>query len=1041
MATPQWHTSYSNVTIGELLVSEPDWDYITSSFSTSPYADIDKLYTLYYTDDNYLWANNKTYQFITDVSFINYGGYHNTKSGSFSVTTNWMDTFIYADGATPSDVSSGYYIFYSSPPTSINNDKYLTYNANGYLNYTYSAGIYKLSFNEIDFKIQGFSYFRYSTTPSSNDSLGWSYDKLSNGYYWYDKIGTSSATPKNLYPVGGDNGSKTSDVGYRLNNYISKFIPYTYFNLSFSCSVVYGAYKPNNPLEIWLSPTLPTSAPSTTSDLISGIVENISNSQLIGTVSNTVDTSVSFYGLKGNQYIYFRGGFAGITSSIHNNHYSQVTLTNITIDGAYHPDNNDLISITYSNIQISPTGLTGSVYSAVVGHGNTLNESNTIVNNIFSKIGNGKFISGIWENGVWNSGWRDDEVKQEFYNVSQFVGYQKIKRWRVQLQGPTSSVYNLNIGDNVAIGNIIAIDINENRKLLKNYFTIVNKTTTTITVEFDNDFPLRRIEKDSNYHRIYVTKNIWLSGGFLNGYFSGVWNYGLFKGYPLITEMYDTHWIDGIFDGGHFNTSNYTIPDFIDTFWVSPGKVGLSFSATGSQHGLSVGDLIIISNDIVNPQYNTDTYITKVIDNYNVETDLNGGISGNIMESGSVSINLSTGLIQNTNFKSNNISTITSNISMDSYSVFIYNSWMDVNYYDTSATNIGKPQNLLNSISRKQYSENNLYGYPTNDVLSSDSSFRDSFSTTVRNYKLGTKYKIFSDFIGDSGTFENYFDTPLSFIDQGWTFSISQPLTLVIPFVGPIIFTSSLTFSRTLDTGIPNILGEELKIESTIFGGILEIGTHSSNNILNRNNEIIQKNRYTKIEFDIITFSNYDILLNAYNSDGNSGHAYIDYQLLNSPVINFTNLNYTKRGTTYVKSTYLPIYNNIEHIFTNKKSKVEYFYNKTNLSMWILGNIINATTDYTIDNLHFYEIDMIPFFQYFTDNNINKSIQIPYQGLSPFIDYSNANFRFIDNIAIGLDSIQTVSSNTVISGVGIGNTSVDNSAWVDTVGNSGLRSQ
>jgi hypothetical protein len=63
---------------------------------------------------------------------------------------------------------------------------------------------------------------------------------------------------------------------------------------------------------------------------------------------------------------------------------------------------------------------------------------------------------------------------------------------------------------------------------------------------------------------------------------------------------------------------------------------------------------------------------------------------------------------------------------------------------------------------------------------------------------------------------------------------------------------------------------------------------------------------------------------------------------------------------------------------------------------------------------------MIPFFQYFTEDNINKGIQIPYQAISPFIDYTNSNFSLIDNISIGLDSIQTQNSNTVVSGVGIG---------------------
>ena len=63
---------------------------------------------------------------------------------------------------------------------------------------------------------------------------------------------------------------------------------------------------------------------------------------------------------------------------------------------------------------------------------------------------------------------------------------------------------------------------------------------------------------------------------------------------------------------------------------------------------------------------------------------------------------------------------------------------------------------------------------------------------------------------------------------------------------------------------------------------------------------------------------------------------------------------------------------------------------------------------------------MIPFFSYFTEDNINKGIQVPYQGISPFIDYSNSNFSFIDNISIGLDSIKTQNSNTVVSGVGVG---------------------
>ena len=124
-----------------------------------------------------------------------------------------------------------------------------------------------------------------------------------------------------------------------------------------------------------------------------------------------------------------------------------------------------------------------------------------------------------------------------------------------------------------------------------------------------------------------------------------------------------------------------------------------------------------------------------------------------------------------------------------------------------------------------------------------------------------------------------------------------------------------------------------------------------------------------------------------------------------------------------IAASYLPIYSNVNHLTTPNRKKSEYFYNKRNLAMHFHGysQLPNTeSVEYIIDNLHFYEVDMIPFFQYFTEDTINKGVEIPFQGISPFIDYSNANFNFIDNIAIGLDSIQTQNSNTVVSGVGIG---------------------
>lgn len=994
---------------------------------------IDYLYTLSYATASYNWKNNKQYRFCTDTLDI----WDN--SGSFSVTTNWNDTLEYTLGTTPSNVSPGStstqsFYLYSSPQASVSSPYYLTYRANGTFSNAGTSknrGIVDINVTELDFIIQGFSYYKLKNEELNNvnNSLGWYYDVTDDLHLWYDRSGTSSLSLKNLYPVGGSNGYKTSHVAYRLNNYIGKFIPYSYFNISFQ-------YLNDNdfPLEIYLSPELPT--PDAAGDLITGILDAPINSIKISSLTHSgpsaslgYTTPVEFYGLKGNQYIYFKGAYTGdeVTGAT----YCKTFIKNIKIDGGYNDGNNKQYLINYGSTQSSLVSqLTNATYSSIVGYGDTVSGSTNNLSNVFSKIGNGKFLSGIWENGVWNSGWREDEIMQEFYSVYLFVGYEKQKRWRVELQGPTASVSNFNIGDNVSIGNIISIDINENRNILKNYFTIIGKTGTSIIVEFDNNFPLRRIEKDSINHRIYVTKNVWLSGGFFNGYFTGVWNYGLFKGYPMITEMYNTHWIDGIFDGGHFKTDLYQIPNFIDTFYNN-GKVGLSFSATES-HGLIVGDIITInkSNKTINPQYDGETTVTSVIDSNNIVTNLDWG-NNSTMEGGEITTEISKGLIQKSTIKSNNTSTITSNTSLYSYSVFSYNSWIDVNYTDTSATNIGKPQNLLNSTSRKQYSENNLYGYITNDILDSNSTFRDSFSISEREYRLGTKYKIFNDFIGDSGNFENYFYDNSDFIDMGWSYSIYN--------------NGSLTFSRTDDNGIPGILGEELNVKATGLGGVLDINTsYNGTDILNKTYGEIQKSRYTKIEFDVITYST---IIASYSTStipffginisvtDHRPYEFIKFfssglifSYIDIPHIHFDNLNFTNRpyGIT-ISTTYLPIYKNVNHLKTNKKKKMEYFYNKKNLSMNFLGytylnNGQHNTTEveYIIDNLHFYEVDMIPFFQYFTDESINKGIQIPYQGISPFIDYTNSNFKFIDNISIGLDSIQTVNSNTAISGVGVG---------------------
>ena len=150
-------------------------------------------------------------------------------------------------------------------------------------------------------------------------------------------------------------------------------------------------------------------------------------------------------------------------------------------------------------------------------------------------------------------------------------------------------------------------------------------------------------------------------------------------------------------------------------------------------------------------------------------------------------------------------------------------------------------------------------------------------------------------------------------------------------------------------------------------------------------------------------------------------------------MLHFNNLNTTLRNVYYsslgatvstiIPASYLPISSNVNHLSTSKKRKIEYFYNKRNLSMNFSGYstyYASSTFDYVIDNLKFIEIDMIPFFQYFVESNINKGVQVPFQGISPYIDYSNPFFNFLDNISLGVSSIAVSNSNVPVSGVGAG---------------------
>lgn len=70
----------------------------------------------------------------------------------------------------------------------------------------------------------------------------------------------------------------------------------------------------------------------------------------------------------------------------------------------------------------------------------------------------------------------------------------------------------------------------------------------------------------------------------------------------------------------------------------------------------------------------------------------------------------------------------------------------------------------------------------------------------------------------------------------------------------------------------------------------------------------------------------------------------------------------------------------IDHLSTDPKVKQEFFYNRRALDMIFTGN-----DPYVIrfSKISFNEIDMVPFFRYTTETNVNNTIQTPIVGVAP----------------------------------------------------------
>jgi len=980
---------------------------------------------LVYVDQYKTYSPEKTYIFKTLVNNFNrnLGGNSTVNYKALEVRTPWGAGFTYSvalgneDSRLPVRNDSNVTLtYYARPSVTIRDNAlaqyFATYNGFATSSNSSTASVIKsVEVIEVDWLFQGWILASSSVFPTGYE--GWSYNDSQNSFTY------TRNEPENTFT--GDVRKRNPADGYTKTNYVAKYVPFSNFNLNFNYTET--GTSGYSFVDLYLVTTLDG---LNTTNLLSFTTSLLTNGQYIGRIGSGgfTQSDYEFYNLTGNQYILFNANYetsSPFTSNPLGGIYTS-KIQNVLITGGYsQTDNNEQFLLTNTNNYFSPTPLNviggniTSTYSSITTTPQTLHYNGTLFfgatgnpgyfSNIYgqvlnlseqnSKLGNGTFRAGIWENGVWNSGWRVDEEIYEFNDVvAAFTTTTKNYKWRVQISGPTQSVSQFNVGDKVSISNIVAVNINGERKLLKKYFTVILKDSENLVVEIENNFPFRKVLKDSIYHKIKITKNVWLNGAFLNGYFEGIWNSGLLRGYPYITEMYNTHWIDGTFNGGHFQ-SEHTFYNFENTIY-SNGYVGLTLSYT-TPHNLRVGEIIVINKDdkSVNYQYEGTASVVEVVSKYFIVTDKPWG-QNTATESGTIRKFESSSMMQNVKFYDNNVAPKNAKQSKILKDIWRFNSWLELTYSTQSTTTINRDRLFFNETPNSvneaifltkwgigDFAAPSLYGPITEDILSSKSYFRDIDSFNKREYDLGTKYEVYTDYLGDISEFNNSFTTAtpstnmLNFFNDGWTYSFSGTLSMISPATEiPTGFTMSRTTNGTLKIEFPNNSLGILNIDNT--------------------NVAIDKRRYSMVEFDVVSYGTTSTTFSAFLQSPRV------ISLFNYPVF----VNEEGRYSTDIA---FPVSTEINYGYNGQTPNKSYFYNRKGLDITLIG-FPGFVVE--LDNIKFYEIDSIPFFQYTTEDYVNKQVQVPYQGRAPFINYDNVNFSFVENISIGFDSI-AINQSTV----------------------------
>ena len=554
----------------------------------------------------------------------------------------------------------------------------------------------------------------------------------------------------------------------------------------------------------------------------------------------------------------------------------------------------------------------------------------TDINGAYAQYGNGMFLEGIWENGVWNNGYRGTEFgtiiigtsstlpgsfTQDIFTygsgatasvlmnslykttpryqwrTSPTIYFNRVQRsyktsfnkWQFILEsvfdvhGNSLDNYNkLRVGDLVSVGNIIGIDINGNRKLIKDLFIVVDLPVTgkgknRITLEYKETFPIDDIQIDSDRHLIYVQKNVWLYGSFLNGWFEGIMNGGYIRGNREITELIDSHLIDVRFEGGRLHGSKYTIESAFDHKSIDVQAYSPQFTQ----------------------KYNN-LYHSTVVQNMDFKDDMTHRLY-TVSKPVAVQIYGSASTSQKE---------IVYNLSgqTESHVQFLYNSDIDVVYepeYFSSLYN----QTIFNSSvvneakighggagSYYTVTNNVPAGYITYDILSSDSTFKYSLNPKVYKEKtyylnLGSKYKKYNNLTNANFSEPTEKETLIVgsvSVNSSEVDTVANSFNIIDSNDYDINNRWFSTDNSTKNDGITfqehnsfDIHEDFTYISGTASGTSNQI---FSDSIITANNDFITKNRYHVVEVDV-EFPDNIVKLNPYEIDAeftfNIGYSYI----------------------------------------------------------------------------------------------------------------------------------------------------------------------